>query len=311
MAAVAQHGAALQFASEEMRKDKEVALAAVRADPLALASVDPELQGDKDVVLAAVRGDAWALAHAAEELWGDRDVLVEAMMSTADVGDVLESFAPGWFKYDKEFVFVAIAASDRKSILQVYAWVEKTLKEDREIVMAAAAKSSAILQVAPPEMRNDREVILAALRCKDGAKALKMAPRHLVRDRSFLMEAVEVDGDALKYAHEDDLNNKRLALVAVNSNGRSLRLLSRALRDDIDVVTAAVQEYPRALRYASDALRHDSELVNLMCEGTAVETRGDTRSVYTDKMSDYQDHELERGGGQEPRTALSELVEGD
>ena len=53
LAAVTQHGYALQYASADLQNDKDVVLAAVTQEGYALYYASAEVQNDKDVVLAA------------------------------------------------------------------------------------------------------------------------------------------------------------------------------------------------------------------------------------------------------------------
>ena len=80
LAAVCENGCVLSFVElEELKKDKEVVLAAVRQDGDALKYASKELQKDKEVVLAAVWQHCRALNYASEELKSDKDVLLAAV----------------------------------------------------------------------------------------------------------------------------------------------------------------------------------------------------------------------------------------
>jgi len=80
LAAVCENGCVLSFVeSEELKKDKEVVLAAVRQDGDALKYASKELQKDKEVVLAAVWQHCRAPNDALEELKSDKDVLLAAV----------------------------------------------------------------------------------------------------------------------------------------------------------------------------------------------------------------------------------------
>ena len=54
LAAIGENGMVLQFASDELRNNKEVVLAAVEQDGRALQFASEDLKGDEDIVLAAV-----------------------------------------------------------------------------------------------------------------------------------------------------------------------------------------------------------------------------------------------------------------
>ena len=68
-------GFVLQYASEELRGDLDMVLAAVKSNGYALTHASEELKNNKDVALEAVRKDGQALEYASEELRGDRDMI--------------------------------------------------------------------------------------------------------------------------------------------------------------------------------------------------------------------------------------------
>ena len=54
MAAVQQRGNALEYASPELKNDKEVVMAAVQQDGEAFQHASPELQNDEDIIVSSV-----------------------------------------------------------------------------------------------------------------------------------------------------------------------------------------------------------------------------------------------------------------
>ena len=72
---------ALEYASLELRADREVVLEAVQQDGRALQYASEELQADREVVLAAVQQNGWAIEHASPELRADREVRLAARRS--------------------------------------------------------------------------------------------------------------------------------------------------------------------------------------------------------------------------------------
>ena len=71
LAALQQHGMALEHVVAEMQNDWEVVLAAVQQTGWALAFLSAELQNDREVVLAAVQRDGYTLKHASAALQND------------------------------------------------------------------------------------------------------------------------------------------------------------------------------------------------------------------------------------------------
>jgi uncharacterized lipoprotein YbaY len=105
LAAVTQEGEALEFASEDLKADKEVALEAVTQESFALQYASVDLKADKEVVLAAVTQDGEALQFASEDLNADKEVMLVAVRQD---GYALQ-YASEDLKADKEVVLEAVA----------------------------------------------------------------------------------------------------------------------------------------------------------------------------------------------------------
>ena len=86
LAAINQNGDAFQYASEELKGDKEVVIAAANDDGYVLQSASEELKGDKEVVLAAVNQHGNALQFALLPLRnGGLQAYVEGLLDTYPV----------------------------------------------------------------------------------------------------------------------------------------------------------------------------------------------------------------------------------
>ena len=70
---------ALKYAADELKKDREIVLAAVKNDGLALEYAADELKKDRDFILAAVKINGLALEYASDELKKDRDIVLAAV----------------------------------------------------------------------------------------------------------------------------------------------------------------------------------------------------------------------------------------
>ena len=111
---------ALQYASAELKGDREIVIEAVKQNGGALWYASAELKGDREIVIEAVKQNGNSLQCASAELKGDREIVMEAVKQN---GNAL-----------------------------VYA--SAALKGDREIVMVAVARLSAALMYAAPALRN-------------------------------------------------------------------------------------------------------------------------------------------------------------
>lgn len=73
--AVHQVGYALVYASESLKKDREVVIAAVQTTGAALKHAPEVMQGDKAIVFTAVRNDGLALKYAARSTKADWEIV--------------------------------------------------------------------------------------------------------------------------------------------------------------------------------------------------------------------------------------------
>ncbi|CAJ1330577.1 unnamed protein product, partial [Effrenium voratum] len=72
----------LKLVSDELRKDREVVLAAVKQNCQAICLAAPELQEDREVMLMAVQKDRYngeIFRNASPKLRGDREVVLAAV----------------------------------------------------------------------------------------------------------------------------------------------------------------------------------------------------------------------------------------
>ena len=77
--AVRRSGLALQHAVAKLRDDRGIVIAAVSVDGCALAYASRELRDDPCIVREAVRQSGWALKHAGANLRADRGIVIEAV----------------------------------------------------------------------------------------------------------------------------------------------------------------------------------------------------------------------------------------
>ena len=137
IAAVKQHGFAIEYADESFQKDREVALLAAlscaegeESGMIVESYIDAKFKKDKAFMLEVVSADGSALYHADESL-----------------------------KKDKEVVF---AAAKNNGISFMYA--DESLKADRDFVLKVVNEDGTALQFARDELKKDKEIVLACIK---------------------------------------------------------------------------------------------------------------------------------------------------
>lgn len=147
-------------------------------------------------------------------------------------------------------------------------------------LLSALRSNGALLEGAPPEVRQDRELVLAAVRAC--GSSLQWAGEDLRADKDVVLAAVKADGLALAFAADSLRADRAFVLSAVRTNHCALRHAADRLRRDREVVTAAVHRCGASLEFADEDLRREKGLVlsAVLLDGNALsfagqELRGD------------------------------------
>ena len=181
----------LKFVAEELKRDWEFVLGAVKRDGLALQFAAEELKRDRVFVLEAVKRNGLALQFAAAELQRDREVSREAVKQN----DLSLRFVAKELKRDREFVFEARGLDDKE--LEAYVARFTTLpKAENDVVMDGEALEARVewfrhvnandfywMEVCPQQfVRRDRcpfvQLVARDPGTPDARGAMNRAPGH-------------------------------------------------------------------------------------------------------------------------------------
>jgi hypothetical protein len=199
-----------------------------------------------------------ALEHIPSSLWSDR-TFVLAAAATVDNAELLGTahlleLVSADLLTDRHVVMALLeGCGDAKRggvgepVVQWLTNLTKSWKSDCDVVKAAVQLHGPILQAASPELRADREVVLAAV----------TAPQHV----RYRYERDDYEHLALRYASKELLADPGLVGAAVKQEGMALKFASKQVRATKYVVIKAASQRTRAFKYASDELRSDHELI--------------------------------------------------
>jgi hypothetical protein len=163
--AVERNSAALHWAPDTFKNDRERILELVRRDGLVLQHVEPEWQNDHGVVMAAVLQNGWAFRFASSALRADHEV-VEAAVEA----------------HGRNLCYVS----------------DQRLRSDRELLLRCIAKNAWALQWVSDTLRLERDFLVQAVEANGWALAFAHAS-HLsapYRDSRALVNAAAKQGAA-------------------------------------------------------------------------------------------------------------------
>lgn len=218
------------------------------------------------------------LSEATPEQLADRDVVLRSV----EVDSFQFRAAPEQFRADKEIALFAVQNCWFGTAIQ---YVAGDLRHDRDVLMASLARNSVYaragaLRVMPPAMREDPEIISAALERSSWSSSpgladhqetlLDLLPASYRSDEDAVLRAVFQNPCEWRFVAPDLAESISFARRAVAENGHLLQFLveepASCLRGDRAVVEQAIKSaapWKSVLQHASAELQNDRELVRL------------------------------------------------
>ncbi len=227
--------------SLEFITDKEKMLDAVRKNGYALANASNDLKADTDVVLAAVNQNNNSLIFACIELKNNPKFILHIAQKH---GACALKYASSALKNNKKFI-LQLVKEYGSWVLQ---YLSPALQSDKEIFLAAVTQDGWALQFAIPALRADKDIVLAAV--KQEGLALEFVSEFLRADPKIVLTAATQKIAALQYAKGVLKKHTRNKLIAAaqakpqilssitngffaHINKNSITLNQRLLRDSI------------------------------------------------------------------------------
>ncbi|CAD7975024.1 unnamed protein product [Amoebophrya sp. A25] len=166
-------------------------------------------------------------------------------------------------KCDKDIALAAVTRADA-NLLE---FVCEDLRNDREVVLAAVGIYGRSLLYASRDMRADPEIVLVAVRQHMGVWGAEVFLQHispeLKDNREIVLALAQKFGPAaLEWASSDLQKDRDVVLAAVqHAEAAFLRDVPIDLQNDREFVRAAVDADWTAFQFASEEMRADPEIV--------------------------------------------------
>ena len=235
LALLAYNGTYLEHASDELKADKEIVMAALKSGyRLPYEHVSDALKTDRDFLLEIVSLDAYCLEFFSEELKQDEQIVLAA---AKHFGDAALEFGSEKFKKNKNIITEAV-----KSSREALSFLAENEKNDKNLVITAVKHhGGSPLQYASEQLRNDKDVVIAAITAVDQYHStFQYASEELRNDKDVVITAVGHNGDALQYASEELQNDKDVAMAALINSTGAFKYVSERLRSDKEFILHAI-----------------------------------------------------------------------
>lgn len=188
---------------------------------------------------------------------------------------------------DREVVWSATTA-----FIDTIQFVSDDLKDDTELVLAALSKPSSwkFLQYVSPRLRNSKKVVMQVINnTKKAPKeeqhlALKYASARLRNNRDVVLAAMEISPLALQFASKKLRDEKDFVLSAIKADYRTFEFASDRLKNDRGIVFYAIGRNANSLEFASPEFKNNQEVVQF-----AISKNADALKFASPELKDDRD----------------------
>eukprot|EP00438_Fugacium_kawagutii_P031445 Skav200321 [mRNA] locus=scaffold1760:34825:41939:- [translate_table: standard] len=259
MAAVMKNPKAIQFASPELRSNKEIMLVAIKKDIDTADFLDAGAWQNRDFVIEAVRVDWQLLRMACEEFLRDPEIVLAAIESNWDAVSVA---APEAWEYMK--VPRAAAVTGGWTVHNVAPhYLQARLRADKEFALHCVRLDWRNLEKIDEELLEDFDIALAAVR--QDWRALRWIHKDLQGHEEIVKVAVEHNFLCITKSLDELPIEQPLVLRIVQQNWEVFAYLTEELRSDKEIAYSAISQNWRALEFAGPARKNDPDIVGQAC----------------------------------------------
>lgn len=244
------------WASDRLIGDRDLALEFFRSEDPNLEKKNfleyfsNEMKRDKDVVMEAVKKNISCLNSADDELTSDRDFMLECARLTRST----LSFAHRDLFDDREFVQRVV-----KLHQGVFHEASERLKNDKQVVLDAVRYDGLSLKHVSETLQNDEEVVLTAIR--ENGRAFKFASSELKSKKEIVLEAVKKDGRAIGHVPDIFYEDKDIMLEAIRSFSFAMTSADMVIKHDRKFIYDALCVNPSCFSYIPPEFQYDEELI--------------------------------------------------
>ncbi len=165
-----------------------------------------------------------------------KEILTKLIMENIDKPIPCLKFAADKIKNSRYLVKQAVSSFSRDFI-----FVPDSLKNDDEIVEIAITKSGLLLEHASVRLKSNKDIVIKSIQHKG-------------------------DDNGFRYANQELMGNKEIALLAIKNHPKNIKYISDELKDDEDIVKAALKgssKYDGLLQHAGKNCKKNPEIINL------------------------------------------------
>lgn len=275
----------------EVSRNPKIIKATLEKNGLELAHIAEKCK-TIEIILVAISQNYQAFTFVPEKLKHDLDFLELALQKNCRV---LEFIAPLFFTHPifKQAAvvqaFLLRAIRDGSSSTTVFNYVPDIFKDNEEFIIDASHIDSDAYSYASPRLRDSYPFAVkmvkihpelfgsVSISLRNNPNFILEVISYIIRsystfpgdcslweDTAFVKKAVDINGEALKFASEECKKDPEIVSKAVQNRGQAFRFSSLNLRHDENLILTAIKNDPSAIQYASESSLNQALLIRAM-----------------------------------------------
>jgi predicted RNA-binding protein (virulence factor B family) len=260
-------GRAIMFAADDLKKDRELVLQAIKSDPSAFDFIDSSLKRDKNILSEVLSSVFWsdAVMYVDNKLKNDREFVRNILLKN---GNFFQFISPE-LKKDKELILLTLSSDfiNDNVLFDLFNNLDSKLKSDREILTFGLKRNVNVLYYADESFKKDKK-LMSYLISKLSLN-LFSSPYFLYdlkNDPEFILGLIEdsrifFDEKSFDYVGDSLKGDRAFMLRAVTINGQLLKYASNDLKSDKTLISTALKSWYLAIQYGDSSIRNDRDLV--------------------------------------------------
>jgi hypothetical protein len=141
-------------------------------------------------------------------------------------------------------------------------YLSDCLRNDRDIVLEAVKQKGTQLQYASKSLRNDVTIVATALRQDKKAKE----HTEIFDKEDTVLQLLKQAPDMFKRISIRHAYDRDIVREAIRLDGKNLKYAEEVWQNDLEIVMIAVKQNGSNIKYASDALRNNKQLALIALE---------------------------------------------
>ena len=230
---------------------------------------------NREYVLAALQSEKvplqlqWGYGKLSNGLQNDRVIMLQRLKLPSFESEYKNSAykVPAVFRNDKE-VMIKIVSKSSRSLIHASA----QLKNDRDVVLAAIQNKQPCaplaIEYASKKLKGDKKIVRVLLGHGHGIKALSLLPRSIQHDCNLVLRAIQWSSEECNESYEtlselaeEMLDDYDIVYEAAKRRGSNLQYVTdKSLLEDIDIVMAACENDGSAIQYVPKCPARDEML---------------------------------------------------